>query len=63
MHLIHSIIRIANANQSPSGDEEHQHPYPELVLRYEAYKKTCDKYRHEIAAIQKYLPGWVPEFR
>lgn len=29
-------------------------------LRYQAYQDICNKYRHEIAAIQKYLPGWQP---
>ena len=34
----------------------------ELQLRLEAYHATCKKYSHEIAAIQKYLPGWTPAF-
>jgi len=31
-------------------------------LRYKAYRAVCEKYKHEIAAIQKYLPDWKPRF-
>ena len=34
----------------------------EPVLRYKAYVATCEKYKDEIAAIQKYIPGWMPSF-
>jgi hypothetical protein len=33
-----------------------------LVLRYNAYRETCQKYHSDIIAIQKYLPGWQPAF-
>jgi hypothetical protein len=32
------------------------------LLRFEAYKKICDKYKSEIKTIQKYKPEWVPKF-
>jgi hypothetical protein len=35
----------------------------ELQLRYRAYQNTCRKYHRYIAEIQKYFPGWKPEFR
>lgn len=34
----------------------------EALLRFKAYVAACEKYRHEIAAIQKYMPGWKPLF-
>jgi hypothetical protein len=33
-----------------------------LVIRYKAYQTTCEKYKHEIVAIQKYMPNWQPAF-
>lgn len=35
----------------------------EPLLRYQAYQAACKKLSHEIAAIQKYIPGWMPAFR
>jgi hypothetical protein len=60
MHLAYSAISnmpLPQPQQQPTG------PQTELMLRYQAYQSTCDKYSREIAAIQKYLPGWVPAFR
>jgi hypothetical protein len=34
----------------------------QLQQRLEGYHATCQKYSKEIAAIQKYLPGWMPVF-
>jgi len=59
MHLAYSAI-AANNNQ-PTGTQ-HQTDNEQL-LRYQAYQQTCEKYRNEIAAIQKYIPGWLPKFR
>ena len=57
MHLAYSAINQMNNNQQnsdlPQADNER-------LLRYQAYQQACEKYRHEIAAIQKYLPGWLP---
>ncbi len=62
MHLAYSAISTNASNQQQSIAEERQ-PDNELMLRYQAYQIACDKYRREIAAIQKYIPGWVPKFR
>lgn len=35
----------------------------ELHLRYQAYQIACSKHSRYIAEIQKYFPGWKPEFR
>ncbi|QEM09295.1 hypothetical protein [Mucilaginibacter rubeus] len=34
----------------------------EVLQRIEGYRMACEKYRDEIAAIQKYMPGWLPSF-
>jgi hypothetical protein len=31
-------------------------------IRFKAYQSACNKYSKEIAAIQKYIPGWAPAF-
>ena len=60
MHLAYSTLNhIAEDRQQI----QHHQSDNELVLRYLAHEKTCNKYRNEIAAIQKYLPGWLPKFR
>ena len=55
MYLIYSALQ--NPVQ-PDADELNN----EKHLRYKAYKTVCEKYRHEIAAIQKYFPNWKPRF-
>jgi hypothetical protein len=57
MHLAYSAISTDNQHQQQDKIQN------ERLLRYLAYLVTCQKYRREITAIQKYLPGWVPEFR
>ncbi|MFD0749671.1 hypothetical protein ACFQZS_05930 [Mucilaginibacter calamicampi] len=57
MYLIYSAL------QHPvTPDTEEQTTPNEKHLRYNAYKAVCEKYRHEIAAIQKYFPNWKPRF-
>ncbi|WP_121810876.1 hypothetical protein [Mucilaginibacter kameinonensis] len=34
----------------------------EALQRIEGYRMACEKYQNEIAAIQKYMPGWLPSF-
>jgi hypothetical protein len=47
-----------NHNQNNQGiSNEH-----EALQRFEAYRAACEKYRDEITAIQKYMPGWMPAF-
>ena len=56
MHIAYSALRtqLINGKAQPINKE--------LTERYEAYQATCNKYRDEIAAIQKYMPGWAPPF-
>jgi hypothetical protein len=61
MHLAYSAISTISNNHS-TGVQLNE-PESEIQLRYNAYKTTCDKFSREIAAIQKYIPGWVPKFR
>ena len=35
----------------------------EVKIRYMAYLQACNKLNTEIAAIQKYFPGWMPKFQ
>ncbi|MFD0792783.1 hypothetical protein ACFQZX_04100 [Mucilaginibacter litoreus] len=55
MHIAYSALRITNKQGKaiPSNKEFQQ--------RYEGYITACSKYRNEIAAIQKYMPGWAPK--
>ena len=50
MILVYSALR-----DQPSTTEIRNYK-----LRYQAYLQTCEKYRRDIAAIRKYLPGWTP---
>ncbi|TFF33417.1 hypothetical protein [Mucilaginibacter psychrotolerans] len=56
MHIAHSAFR----NKTKAGHA--QLSTPEMQQRIAAYHATCKKYKQEIAAIQKYLPGWMPAF-
>lgn len=35
----------------------------EALQRFEGYRMACEKHSNEIAAIQKYIPGWMPAFK
>jgi len=56
MHLIYSALQ-----RPASSDAKDPHQW-ESNIRYQAYKTVCEKYRDEIAAIQKYFPNWKPRF-
>jgi hypothetical protein len=61
MYIAYSALQIISQQTETNTTENNlQH---ELLLRYQAYQTTCSKYTREIAAIQKYLPGWQPAFR
>jgi len=62
MYLIYSAINTTITNQRQPGDTSERQPAHELMLRYQAYQTTCDKFSREITAIQKYMPGWTPRF-
>lgn len=56
MHIAYSALRTKRKNGKALPVNK------ELTDRYEGYQTACNKYRAEIAAIQKYLPGWLPPF-
>lgn len=58
MHIAYNAL-VPNNHQLPGPAAMTQQKH-ELAERYRAYQHVCNKYRHEIAAIQKYLPGWQP---
>lgn len=60
MHLAYSAISTTNAPETETPRPKQEN---EQLLRYQAYQQTCEKFSREIAAVQKYLPGWMPSFR
>jgi hypothetical protein len=63
MHLAYSAINTIAANLHSSNDDQDEQNDNEIMLRYLAYQTICDKYSHEIASIQRYIPDWMPGFR
>ena len=57
MYIAHSALRTKNKRVKPTL------VHNQLQQRLEAYHAVCQKYEQEILAIQKYLPGWTPEFK
>ncbi len=57
MYLIYSALR-----QPATPDVAKLNNPTEKLVRYKAYREVCEKYRHEITAIQKYFPNWKPRF-
>lgn len=58
MYLAYSALNTLPATET----NQQLNSENEQLLRYNAYQSTCDKYSNEIAAIQKYFPGWLPKF-
>ena len=54
MQLVYSALKTTH---SPTRKIE-----TPIETKYKAYETTCNKYAHEIAAIQKYIPNWQPKF-
>lgn len=50
-------VRDSNNQNTPDTLNE-----TELLQRFEGYRAACEKYKDEIAVIQKYTPGWMPAF-
>jgi hypothetical protein len=62
MYIAYSALQIISQQTETNTTENNLHQH-ELLLRYQAYQTICSKYTREIAAIQKYLPGWQPVFK
>ena len=60
MYIAYSAIQKHDDHNQQNANPLSSH---EQFIRYRAYMETCSKYSKEIAAIQKYLPGWTPTFR
>jgi hypothetical protein len=58
MHIAYSAIQ----NTTPHKPANQATAIRQHSIRLEAYQATCSKYSKEIAAIQKYIPGWVPAY-
>lgn len=62
MYIAYSVLRGQPANAAPYAETTKTEGLNlEQQLRYQAYRDICNKYRREIAAIQKYMPGWQPD--
>ncbi|UOE51415.1 hypothetical protein MTO98_10035 [Mucilaginibacter sp. SMC90] len=61
MYIAFSALRqlTVDNNKQNNPDSLIEH---EPLQRLEGYRAACEKYRDEIAAIQKYIPGWMPAF-
>lgn len=64
MYIAHSALKPAPIAIGASRKTKNR---PALAAeqpqnRYQAYQTICQKYRREIADIQKYIPGWQPRF-
>ena len=61
MHIAFSAFQ-----QPPKGNNIQNAPGTliehEVLQRFEGYRIACEKHKDEIAAIQKYIPGWQPAF-
>jgi hypothetical protein len=60
MYIAHSALRANIKNPRKLTSSLQRQHSEEETDRYAAYQAACSKYREEIKAIQKYLPGWVP---
>lgn len=62
MYIAYSVLRSQTSAPANYAETELNQTLNAGLLqqRYQAYNDVCHKYRHEIAAIQKYLPGWQP---
>jgi len=56
MHIAYSALRTKQKEAKPQLLNQ------QLSQRYKGYQTACNKYRAEIANIQKYIPGWLPPF-
>jgi hypothetical protein len=62
MHLVYSASQ--NTDSNIKATVSISKPTSRTAkLRYRGYQAACQKYKHEIAAIQQYMPGWQPAFK
>ncbi|MEN0053650.1 MAG: hypothetical protein AAGC65_08270 [Mucilaginibacter sp.] len=60
MYIAYSALQLSSIDNQENIKIQTEH---EPLLRYQAYLAACAKYTKEIADIQKYIPGWMPDFR
>lgn len=56
MHIAYNALNSRNKVNAKQTDND------QLLQRLEAYHAVCKKHSDTLAAIQKYLPGWMPAF-
>jgi hypothetical protein len=63
MYIAYSALFPVPAGATRPNLNKTETPDDELLIRYQAYRSICSKYQREIAAVQKYMPGWQPKFQ
>jgi hypothetical protein len=61
MQLVHSFLNTDFTNPQSGLYEQQKQNTDETSVRFLAYIATRIKYRQQIADIQKYIPGWLPD--
>jgi len=62
MHIVYSVFKESGNQNQSNNQSDLQHPDENFNLRLQAHQQVCNKYRDEILAIRKYMPGWKPMF-
>ncbi|GAA4338738.1 hypothetical protein GCM10023149_48930 [Mucilaginibacter gynuensis] len=64
MHIVHSNINPQKPEpvkvEKPKPLTRQQQFAREMA--YAGFKRACKKYAKEIAEVQEYFPGWMPQF-
>ena len=63
MYLAYSALRTPADATENTCDASPEPPQTEVQIRHRAYLEVCRKYGCFITEIQRYLPGWMPEFK
>ncbi|RYZ97994.1 MAG: hypothetical protein EOP47_20395 [Sphingobacteriaceae bacterium] len=59
MHIAYSALRNINEDATQTITDKQ----PQVInddARLQGYLAACSRYSDEIAMIQQYIPGWVP---
>jgi hypothetical protein len=58
MYIAYSALQPTSASSITDDALQNE----QANIRLSAYQAICNKYNKEIAAIQKYFPGWAPAY-
>ena len=60
MHIVYSAFTETDNQNQSALPPNNQYAEEDFALILSAHQQVCHKYREEIMAIRKYLPGWKP---